>query len=145
MSSMSSMSSFFTMSLLEDGVEVRMPTELSSLISLLDREVPQFSCEGHGFAVTSGKGKVGARWELMVKSVKLGERQAAPFSVGRFELEKQDDGTVQFRIPPRAEQKVPDTQKTDPDSRLFGSFVYQMLNVFKRDELIDLPGFLPTV
>ena len=136
--------SSFTMALLEDGVDVVIASDLSSIVSLLDREVRCLTRGGHGYALTTGKGTVGARWEMMVKSVDLANSKAAPRPVGRIELEKQGDGSVQFKIPPRAEQKVPEAQETDPDGRLFGSFIYQMLNVLKRHQLIDLPGELPT-
>jgi len=136
--------SSFTMALLEDGVDVMIASDLSSIISLLDKEVRNFSCAGHGYSLTPGKGTVGARWQMMVKSVNLAGSKAAPSPVGRIELEKQEDGSVQFKIPPRAEQKVPEAQETDPDGRLFGSFIYQTINVLKRHQLIDLPGELPT-
>lgn len=136
--------SSFTMALLEDGVDVVIASDLSSIVSLLDKEVRSLFYAGHGYALTAGKGTVGARWEMMVKSVDLAGSKAAPRPVGRIELEKQGDGSVQFKIPPRAEQKVPEAEETDPDGRLFGSFIYQMLNVLKRHQLIDLPGELPT-
>lgn len=136
--------SSFTMSLLEDGVDVVIASDLSTLVSLLDKEVRSLFYGGHGYALTSGKGTVGARWEMLVKTVSLAGSRAAPHPVGRIELEKQEDGSVQFKIPPRAEQKVPEAQETDPDGRLFGAFIYQMLNVLKRHQLIDLPGELPT-
>jgi hypothetical protein len=132
------------MALLEDGVDVVIASDLSSIISLLDKEVRSFSCEGHGYSLTPGKGTVGTRWQMMVRTVNLAGNKAAPRPVGRIELEKQEDGSVQFKIPPRAEQKVPEAQETDPDGRLFGSFIYQTINVLKRRQLIDLPGELPT-
>ena len=136
--------STFTMALLEDGVDVVIASDLSSIVSLLDKEVRSLFYAGHGYALSSGKGTVGARWDLMVKSVNLAGSKGAPRPVGRIELEKQEDGSVQFKIPPRAEQKVPEAQETDPDGRLFGSFIYQTINVLKRHQLIDLPGELPT-
>ena len=135
--------SSFIMSMLEEGVEVEVPSDLTAIISMLDREVPYFSCNGYGFRVTSGKGTLGKRWELMIKSVNYANGDATPFSVGRVELEKLDDNFVRFRIPPRLDQESPSVNENDPDGRIFGSFVSQTLNTLQRYKLIELPGFLP--
>ena len=137
--------SSFTMVMLEEGVEVELPTDLSGVIAILDREVPYFSCEGHGYAVTAGKATLGKRWDLMVKSVKFTQRELLPAPLGRIELERLDEGAVQLRFPPRTEQEITQAQESDPDGRQFGSFICQTLNALQRHNLIDLPGILPTV
>jgi len=135
--------SSFIMTMLEEGVEVEVPSDLTAIISMLDREVPYFSCNGYGFRVTSGKGTLGKSWELMIKSVHYANGDTTPFSVGRVELEKLDDNLVRFRIPPRFDQESPSVSENDPDGRIFGSFVSQTLNTLQRYQLIELPGFLP--
>ena len=137
--------SSFTMVLLEEGVEVELPTDLSGIIALLDREVPYFTCEGHGYSLSAGKGTLGRRWDLIVKHFDNENGETLPVSLGRVELETLDTNHVQLRIPPRAEQEIPQAAEGDPDGRFFGSFVYQTLNVLQRHKLINLPGVLPTV
>jgi hypothetical protein len=136
--------SSFAMVLLEDGVEMEIPTDLSSIISFLHREVPKFSFQGHGYALAPGKAKLGSRWDMVVESIDY-DREGLPLTpVGRIVLEKLDDEFVQFRVPPRVEQKSPDILNSDPDGRFFGSFIFQTLNAMGRHKLIDLPGVLPT-
>ncbi len=137
--------SSFTMTLLGDWVEVELPTDLAEVISILDREVPHFSCEGYGYVLTCGKGTLGVRWDMLVKSVNLRNSERTSSPLGRIELERLDDRTVQLRVPPRSEQRTPEVREFDRDGRLFGSFIYQMLNTLQRRNLIDLPGVLPTV
>ena len=135
--------SSFIMSMLEEGVEVEVPSDLTAIISILDREVPYFSCNGYSYSVTSGKGILGQRWELMIKSAHYANGDTTAFSVGRVELEKLNDNMVRFRIPPRFDQESPSVNENDPDGRIFGSFVSQTLNTLQRYKLIELPGFLP--
>ena len=136
--------SSFTMMMLEEGVEVELPTDLSGIISILDREVPYFSCEGHGYSLTPTKGTVGKRWDLMVKSIKFADGELLPSPVGRIEVETLDNEVVQLRIPPRAEQRIQEAKECDPYGDLLGSFIYQTLNTLYRHKLIDLPAVLPT-
>ena len=141
--------SSFIMSMLEEGVEVEVSSDLTAIISMLDREVPSFSCNGYSYSVTSGKGILGKRWELMIKSVNYSNGDSTLFTVGRVELEKLDDHFVRFRIPPRFDHESPSAQECprvnehDPDGRIFGSFVSQTLNTLQRYKLIELPGVLP--
>ena len=137
--------SSFTMVLLEEGVEVELPTDLSGIIAILDREVPYFTCDGHGYSVIAGKGTLGRRWDLMVQHFDHKDRELLPAALGRVELETLDKNHVQLRIPPRGEQEISQSTEGDPDGRFFGSFVYQTLNVLQRHKLINLPGVLPTV
>ena len=142
--------SSFIMSMLEEGVEVEVPSDLTAIISILDREVPYFSSNGYSFSVTSGKGTLGKRWELMIKSANLANGNSTLFPVGKIELEKLDDKFINFKIPPRfdeeshSEQEVRAVNQNDPDGRIFGSFISQTLNMLQRHKLISLPGTLPT-
>ena len=147
--------SSFIMSMLEEGVEVEVPSDLTAIISILDCEVPYFSSNGYSFSVTSGKGTLGKRWELMIKSANLAGGDSTLFPVGKIELEKLDDKFVNFKIPPRfdaprfdqeshSEQEVRSVNQNDRDGRIFGSFISQTLNMLQRHKLINLPGELPT-
>ena len=141
--------SSFIMSMLEEGVEVEVPSDLTAIITLLDREVPYFSCNGYSYSVTSGKGTLGKRWVLMIKSTNLANGDNELFPVGRVELEKLDDQYVSIKIPPRndeessSQQEIALVNEYDPDGRIFGSFVSQTLNTLQRYKLINLPGALP--
>ena len=137
--------SSFTMVMLEEGVEVELPTDLTAIIAILDREVPYFSCEGHGYTITAGKATLGKRWDLTVKAIDYADRQQPPSPLGRIELEKVDNGVVRLRIPPRDEQQITDGRSWGPSGQIFGSFIYQTLNALHRHKLIDLPGVLPTI
>ena len=123
---------------------MELPTDLSGIIGILDKEVPYFTCEGHGYSLSASKGTLGSRWDLVVNHFEHKDRQILPSSLGRVELEKLDKHHVQLRVPPRAEQEPGQAPQDDPDGRFFGSFVYQTLNVLQRHRLIDLPGVLPT-
>ena len=136
--------SSFAMVMLEEGVEVELPTDLTGVIAILDKEVPNFSFEGRGYLVTAGKATLGYRWDLTVKSVSHANREIHPAPLGRIELEKLNDEFVQLRFPARNGEESPETQASDPDGRYFGSFIYQTLNALQRHRLIDLPGVLPT-
>ena len=135
--------SSFTQVLLEEGVEVELPARLSDVIAMLDEDVPGYSCQGYGYRIAPAKGQIGSRWDLIVKSVNPARSEMASTPVGRLEVEKLDQDMVLFRIPPLFEQKSEDVANFDSDNRLFGSFVYQVLNSFQRRQLIDLPGPLP--
>ena len=139
--------SSFTQVLLEEGVEVELPARLSDVIAMLDEDVPGFSCQGYGYRVAPAKGQIGRRWDLIVKSINHTKSDLDFAPVGRLEVEKLDQGMVLFRIPPLFEQRSKDVAEDvanfDRDGRLFGAFVYQVLNSFERRQLIDLPGPLP--
>ena len=136
------MSSFTTM-MLEEGVEVRIPSDLSGIIKILDSEVPHYSFEGYGYTLAGGKATLGKRWDLMIKSIKHSDQELPPFPVGRIELEKLDEEFVNFRIPPRGEQDVPGTIESDPSGKIFSSFIFHTLNMLHRNKLIELLGVLP--
>jgi hypothetical protein len=137
-----SMSSF-TQLLLEDGVEVELPARLSDVIAMLDEDVPGFACQGHGYRLTPAKGQIGSKWDLFIRTLDLSDSEMALTTVGRIEVEKLDQDMVLFRIPPLVEQKTEEVVRTETGFRLFGSFVYQVLNSFQQRELITLPGPLP--
>ena len=138
--------SSFSMVLLEEGVEMELPTSLSDALGLLDEVVPTFSCEHYGYQVgTVNRAKLGSNWSLWVKLVDLQTNQVFEEPVGCVDLEKIDDHKVNFRVPPRAEQDFPGMNKFDWNGQYYGSFIYQMLNTLHERELIKLPGVLPKI
>ena len=136
--------SSFAMVMLEEGVEVELPTDLSAVIAILDKEVPYFSYEGHGYSVTAGKAVLGRQWDLMVKSFNYANRELPASALGRMELQVLDSRSVRLKIPARSEQEIPEALRCDPDGRIFGSFMYHTLNALQRYKLIELPGEIPT-
>lgn len=135
----------FSMVLLEEGVEMELPADLSNIISLLDKEVPNFSCGGYGYQLTSTRAQLRTRWDFVVKLVNRSTRETIQPPVGRIELEKIDYNMVRFFIPPRGEDDSSGIKEYDPDGEYFGSFIYRMLNTFQEYELIRLPGVLPVI
>ena len=138
--------SSFSMVLLEEGVEVELPTSLSDALGLLDQVVPTFSCNNYGYSIgTSNRAQVGSNWGLSVTLVDQATNEAVDEPVGCVELEKLDEHKVSFKIPPRAQQQFPGMSRLDWDGKLYGSFIYQMLNTLYDRDLIELPGRLPQV
>lgn len=138
--------SSFSMVLLEEGVEMELPTSLSDALGIMDQVVPTFNCEQYGYQVGSvNRARLGTSWSLWVRLVDLQTNQVFEEPVGCVDLEKIDDGKVNFRVPPRAEQDFPGMSKFDWDGQYYGSFIYQMLNTLHERELIKLPGLLPKI
>lgn len=138
--------SSFSMVLLEEGVEMELPTSLSNALGLLGEVVPGFSCFQYGYQLGNvNRAKLGSNWSLWVKLVDRNTNQVFEEPVGCVDLEKINDEKVNFKVPPRAEQDFPGMSKFDADGQLYGSFIYQMLNTLHNRELIKLPGLLPTI
>ena len=135
--------SSFTHVLLEDGVEVELPGSVSDLITVLDQDVPQFHCQGYRYNVAPAKGSIGSHWDLIVRSFNPDDGDLDYSPVGRLEVEKIDHDMVLFRIPPCSEQQVELAPGYQHNQRIFGSFVYQVLNSFQERKLLELPGPLP--
>ena len=134
----------FSLVLMEEGVEVEIPGDLSDTISLLDEEVRWFSYEGHEYQLTPTRTELGHRWDLSIKLINSKHRDMPRPTVGRVELESLGGNGVAFRIPPRDADPLPETLQADPAGYFLGSFIFQTLNMLQRRELIHLPGVLPT-
>jgi hypothetical protein len=134
------------MVLLEEGVEVELPTSLSDALGLLDQVVPTFSCNNYGYRIGAiNRAQLGSSWGLSVTLVDQDTDKVVDEPVGCVELEKLDEHKVSFKVPPRSQQQFPGMSLLDWDGRLYGSFIYQMLNTLYDRKLIDLPGRLPQV
>ena len=136
--------SSFSLVLVEEGVEVEIPGDLTSVVSLLDEEVPWFSHAGHEYQLTPGRTELGVRWDLSIKLINSVHRDRDWPTVGHIELEAQDPGEVVFRIPPRNRENFAEYSEFDPAGNFLGSFIFQTLNMLQKKELITLPGPLPT-
>ena len=137
--------SSFSMVLLEGGVDVEVDLDFAEMTSIFDREVPRYTCGEFGFTVTPGRGEIGGQWVFMVSAFSLIQSQDTMVSLGRMEVEVNSYGNVSISIPPRNEQTVPGTDAADWDGKLFGAFVFQLLNSLYDLGLIELPGTLPKV
>lgn len=138
--------SSFSMVLLEGGVDVDVEVDFAEMTSILDEEIPRYTCGEFGYTVTPGRGQLGRQWIFMVSAFPLGQPRKQPLhSLGRMEVTVNRDGTITVTVPPRAEQTVPGPDAADWDGKLFGAFVFQLLNTLYNRNLIDLPGILPKV
>ncbi len=139
--------SSFSMVLLEGGVDVDVDVDFAEMTAIFDDEVPRYECGEFGYTVTPGRGKIGGQWLFMVSAFSLTQpRNEQPLvSLGRMEVEVNRYGNVSISIPPRAEQTVPGPDAADWDGKLFGAFVFQLLNSLYDRGLIELPGVLPKI
>ena len=136
--------SSFSLGLVEEGVEVEIPGDLTSVVSLLEEEVPWFSHSGHEYQLTPSRTELGVRWEMSIKLINSQHRDWERPTVGRIELEAQTPGEVVLRIPPRDREDPSKYLECDPAGNFLGSFIFQTLNMLQKKELITLPGLLPT-
>ena len=137
--------STFSMVLVEEGIEADLPVSLSNMLGLLDQAVPRIEHNNFGYQLASvTPARLGSRWELNVKLVDLRSNQVYEEPVGCIEVQKTSNDTVNFRVPPRAEQDYPGMAKLDFDGVYYGSFCCQMINFLYDRGLMQLPGRLPT-
>ena len=137
--------SSFSLVLVEEGVEVEIPGDLMSVVSLLHEEVPWFSHSGHEYQLTPSRTELGVRWDMSIELINSTHRDWPRPTVGRVELEAHDQGEVVIRIPPRDRGNLSEFLECDPAGNFLGSFIFQTLNMLQKRELITLPGVLPTV
>lgn len=137
--------STFSMVLVEEGVEADLPIDLSKMLGLLDQVVPRIEHKNFGYQLASvSRARLGSRWELNVKLVDRRSNRVYEEPVGCIEVQKTGRDTVNFRVPPRAEQNYPGMAKLDFDGVYYGSFCCQMINALYDRGLMQLPGRLPT-
>ena len=135
----------FSMVLVEEGIEADLPINLSNMLGLLDQVVPNIEHNNFGYQLASvSRASLRSRWELNVKRVDLRTNKVYEEPVGCLEVQKTSNDTVNFRIPPRAEQDYPGMARLDYDGAYYGSFCCQMLNSLHDRGLMKLPGRLPT-
>jgi hypothetical protein len=135
----------FSMVLVEEGIEADLPINLSNMLGLLDQVVPNIEHNNFGYQLASvSRASLRSRWELNVKLVDLRNNKVYEEPVGCLEVQKTSNDTVNFRIPPRAEQDYPGMARLDYDGVYYGSFCCQMINFLYDRGLMQLPGRLPT-
>ena len=138
--------SSFSMVLLEEGVEMEIPAGMSDALGLLDEVVPTFSCQQYGYRLgTVSRAQLGSSWAFWVHLMDLGTKETISDPVGCIELVKVDNHAVNLKVPPRCDQDYPGIWKYDSDGQLYGSFIFQLLNLLYDRKLIELPGALPRV
>lgn len=129
--------------LLEEGVEMELKAGLREVMAVLDSDIPDFVYNGYGYEVSSMKGVLGSRMQILVKPWdKHNGVELAP-TVGYIEICTVEGGGVNFRIPPRDEWGDEDATEFDGDGKCFSSFIFQLLNAFQGKGLLQLPGQLP--
>ena len=135
------------MVLLEGGVDVEVDVDFADMTAIFDEEVPGYVCGEFGFAVAPGRGQIGGQWVFTVNAFSLLQPRSQQESIplGRMEVEVNRYGNVSISIPPRVEQPVPGPDAADWDGKLFGAFVFQLLNSLYERGLIELPGVLPKI
>ena len=136
--------SSFSLVLVEEGVEVEVPGDLSSVISLLDEEVPWFSHNGHEYQLTAVRTQLRERWELTIRLINSVRRGGQNPAIGRIEIDRLGNNEVRFAISPRDRESPSEYYEVDPEGQYLGSFMSQILNMLQRRGLITLPGVLPT-
>ena len=100
--------SSFTMVLLEEGVEMELPVDLSEAISILDQEVPWFACEGYGYELASvSRAQLGSRWDLLVKLSILATKEVYPLAGGTHRAGKAGQSQRQVENPPASRARLP--------------------------------------
>lgn len=135
----------FAMVLLEGGMDLVVGVDFAGITSILEEDVARYSCGEYLYKVRAGKGTLGKRWSFVINAMDPAMEGQPLIPLGRIEVEPTDDGMVHVNVPPRIEQAMPGVDCADWDGRLFGAFVFQLLNTFQEKQLIDLPGVLPTV
>ena len=129
--------------LLEEGVEIELKSEMKDIIAFLDNEVPNFSCDGYGFRISSLRGVAGSQWKIIVKPWDIANATELSPTVGLIEVNKLEGDSISFKIPPRDQWGDDKAAAFDEEGNLFASFIFQLLNAFQGRGLIDLPGQLP--
>ncbi|MQF69329.1 hypothetical protein FIM12_03220 [SAR202 cluster bacterium AD-804-J14_MRT_500m] len=130
--------------LLDQGVELELQAEFGKVLEFMDKDLPHFQCGNYGYNVSSSKGVANSQWQLMVKPRHLGTSTVIDYPVGYLMLEKLSEDVTGFRIPPRTSWEGATDPPSEAETRLFASFVFQILNGFQNKGYIELPGVLPT-
>ena len=92
-----------------DEVEVELSGDMGQVVGYLDAEVPNFSCDGHGYRVRPLKGILGSQWRLQVELLDRGGRPEAPVSLAFIELDTLDGEGRSVRFLMRPQQGQPAT------------------------------------
>ena len=129
--------------LLEQGVELEVKAGMEDVITLLDSEVPNFSCEGCGFRINTIKGVAGSEWRLLVERYDPSSPTLPGAIVGIIEIDGLENGVISLRIPPRELWEEGEPTAFQEEGKFFVSFVSQVVNAFQSQGFIQLPGQLP--
>lgn len=135
--------SSFAMFLLEGGLDLEVAVDFAGMTSILDEEVPRYSCGDYQYSIRPAKGTIGSRWTFLIHACDPRDLNSGLIPLGRIEIEPMDVGHLNLCVPPRAEQAVPGADAADWDGKLFSSFVFQLLNTLTARKVLELPGVLP--
>ena len=129
--------------LVEQGVELEVKASMEEVITLLDSEVPSFSCGGCGFRINTIKGVAGSEWRLLVERYDPSRPTRPGAVVGIIEIDGLEEGVISLRIPPRELWEEVEPTAFHEDGKFFVSFISQVVNAFHSHGFIQLPGQLP--
>ena len=131
--------------LLEQGVEMELHADIGEILDLLDKEVPNFSCDELGFSLSGFNGKLRSQWKMFVKPLDREKGTVLDHPVGFIQVARLDQGLTGFKIPPRDKWRNEGAPVSELEARRYSSFIFQLLNVLQSRGLVDLPGQMPVV
>lgn len=132
--------------LIDEGVEVELPMDLSKAVDMLDKEVRNFAYDGYIYKLGGYAGTMHSQWKMSVQATDKATNWELPSPIGYVHVGKDENtSTTLLKIPPRLEWHRDRQDLSDLEAKLFTSFIFQLLNMLQDKKLIDLPGKLPMV
>ncbi len=132
--------------LLEEGAEVDLRADMREVLSILDNEVPKFSCGNYSYQICSLSGVLGASWRILVNLIDTSRTTTTfPPRIGLIELNCLKGGSVSLKIVPRDPWREEQALAFGEEGRFFANFVFQMVNALKARGYIGLPGAIPAL
>ena len=129
--------------LVEQGIELELDAEIVDVVDFIDKNISTFTCGEHGFKISSGKGVVNAQWKLLVRPRELMNPKVQKDPIGCIMVERMEGSMTRLTIPPREQYGEDGGSPTELESKLFLSFICQILNRLQDRGFIELPGFVP--
>ena len=133
--------------LLEEGIEVEVEGKLEEVLTIVDREVPNFSYDRYSYTIDFAKASVGfeqnPNWKFLVKPYDSQENQLIEAPICVVEVDGSGPNGCVIKIPSRHEFNDEAGAEFDREGEYFSSFIFQFLNTLQDAKLITLPGHLP--
>ena len=128
---------------LDWGLELDLRADMEEVVALLDGAIYDFSYDGYSYSISSITGMLGSEWKLLVKLCDTSSDIPPTLTIGYIEIDRLDNGSTSFKIPPRDQWGDDESKAFDEEGRFFSGFVYHLLNTFQDRGMMDLPGPLP--
>ena len=133
--------------LLEEGIEVEVEGELEEVITIVDREVPTYSCKKYRYIIDFVKASMGFEqapcWKFLVKAYDSEEARLIEAPICVVEVDGSGSDGCVIKIPSRHEWSDETGVEFDQEGEYFTNFIFQFLNTLQNAKLINLPGQLP--